>query len=147
MRKIVLIACLPLMLAFVQNDTIKLSWDFLKKHVIFTEKYNEDVDMLLLYPAFSEEIKKYGGKTVAIKGYMIESNVKQGLYILSRYPMAECYFCGGAGPESIIEVHLKHKSHRYLTDDVATVTGKFELNDTDVDHCNYIIKNAVVKLE
>lgn len=147
MRKIITYVCLPLLLAFGQNDALKLSWDFLKEQVVFTEKYNKKVDLLLLYPTFTDEVRKYDGKLVEIKGYMIESDVEGGIYVLSRYPMAECYFCGGAGPESVIEVQLKSKSKRYLTDQMATVKGVFRLNDDDVEHCNYILKNAEVTLE
>ena len=87
------------------------------------------------------------GKQAHIKGYMIESDASAGIYVLSRYPMAQCYFCGGAGPESIVEVQLKSKSKRYKTDQVATVSGIFKVNATDIEHCNYILKDATVTLE
>lgn len=147
MRKFIIFACFPLLFAFNQEETLKLSWTFLKKHVKFTERYNESVDLLLLYPTFTEEIKTFDKMDAELKGYMIESDVTKGLYVLSRYPMAQCYFCGGAGPESIVEVQLKNKSKRYFTDQLATVKGVFRLNDDDVEHCNYILKNAVVTLE
>ncbi|MGB0521734.1 MAG: DUF3299 domain-containing protein [Flammeovirgaceae bacterium] len=148
-RKILLGLCLPLLFAFTQNDSdsYPLTWDLLKKHVSFTEKYNKSVDLVLLYPTFSEEIKKMDGKKAHLKGYMIESDPAAGIYVLSRYPMAQCYFCGGAGPESIVEVQLKSKSKRYRTDQLATITGVFELNAVDIEHCNYMLKDAVVKLE
>ena len=143
-QKTILCISLPVLLAFGTTQTLKIDWHFLRKHVTFTEKYNESVDLLLLYPSFSETIKKHHGKTLSIKGYMIESEPSKGIYVLSRYPMAQCYFCGGAGPESIVEVQLKDKSKRYYTDQIATVTGTFKLNGDDIDHCNYILENATV---
>ncbi|MFT5915232.1 MAG: hypothetical protein ACJAWV_002536 [Flammeovirgaceae bacterium] len=144
MRKLGFYVFLPLLLAFNQGDSIKLEWDFLKKHVVFKEKYKKSVDMLLLYPTFTEEIKRLNGKKAEIKGYMIESDVSAGIYILSRYPMAECYFCGAAGPESIVEIQLINKQKRYRTDQVAVVSGTFHVNANDIEHCNYILKSAVV---
>jgi hypothetical protein len=126
-----------------QEKISKVSWDFLKKNVEFTERYNESVDMLLFYPTFTEKIKELDGRNLQIEGYMIESDVSAGIYILSRYPMAQCYFCGGAGPESIVEIQLKNKSKRYRTDQIVTMSGVFRVNPDDVEHCNYILKNAV----
>ena len=60
---------------------------------------------------------------------------------------SNCYFCGGAGPESIIEIQLKDKNKRYRTDEIATVTGIFQVNATDVEHCNFILKDAVAQRE
>lgn len=62
MRKIGFYAFLPLLLAFGQGDNVKLEWDFLGKQVTFKEKFNESVGMLLLYPTFTEEVKKLDGK-------------------------------------------------------------------------------------
>lgn len=75
---------------------------------------------------------------------MIESDISAGIYILSRYPMAQCYFCGAAGPKSIVEVQLINKKKRYRTDQVAVIAGSFRINANDIEHCNYILENAVV---
>ncbi|MNL80290.1 hypothetical protein D3C87_2071030 [compost metagenome] len=58
--------------------------------------------------------------------------------------MAACFFCGGAGPESIIELQFRKKKQRFRTDEVLTVRGKLALNANDVDHLNYILKDAEV---
>jgi len=147
MKKILCCVLLCFLFAFNPKEGIELDWEYLKEHVGFTEKYNKKVDMLLLYPTFSEEIKALNGKQAYIKGYIIESDPSSGIYVLSRYPMAQCYFCGGAGPDSIVEIQLKDKSKRYETDDIATISGTFYVNATDIEHCNYILKKAVVTLE
>lgn len=59
--------------------------------------------------------------------------------------MASCFFCGGAGPETIIEVIFKKKPP-FKTDQIVEITGILELNADDVDHCNYILKEATGKL-
>ena len=58
--------------------------------------------------------------------------------------MAACFFCGGAGPETIIEVYFKD-TPPFKTDQGIEITGVLELNADDVAHCNYIIRNAKSK--
>ena len=126
------------------NSGHKLDWKYLEDNVTFREKYSPVAETYLLYPTFKESVKKLNGKQAYLKGYIIESDPSIGLYVLSRYPMAQCYFCGGGSPASIVEVQLQKKSKRYKTDQVVTVSGYFYTNAKDIDHCNYILKQAVV---
>ena len=48
-------------------------------------------------------------------------------YALSAFPFSSCFFCGAAGPESVLELDLKHQQE-YLTDEVITFKGVLELN-------------------
>ena len=63
------------------------------------------------------------------------------MLILSKNPMAACYFCGGSGPESIIEIAFQ-KPPSFKTDEVIEVEGILKLNNEDVEHCNYILEKA-----
>ena len=65
--------------------------------------------------------------------------------ILSKYPMAECFFCGGAGPESVAVVYLKNSpTKRPKLDQIIKVRGILQLNATDVEEMTFIIQNAVI---
>ena len=55
--------------------------------------------------------------------------------------MASCFFCGAAGPETIVEVSFEEKPP-FKTDQIVTVTGILQLNANNVDHCNYILNEA-----
>lgn len=66
--------------------------------------------------------------------------------ILSKYPMAQCFFCGIAGPESVVEVTLKEKPPRLKPDQVITITGILKLNDSDVEHMNFLLVDVKVTL-
>ncbi|TAF66001.1 MAG: hypothetical protein EAZ55_07230 [Cytophagales bacterium] len=57
-------------------------------------------------PKFSAEILAFEGKYVTIKGYLIpmEESGRANYFVLSALPFNLCYFCGGAGPETLIEV-------------------------------------------
>jgi len=55
-----------------------------------------------------------------------------------------CFFCGGAGPESVAEVIFKDKTPRLKPDQLVTITGTLDLNDTDVMHMNFILREAQI---
>lgn len=124
-----------------QNSPKEIDWKFLSK-VDFVDKYFEEYEAWYLFPEFSEPIKKLDGKKVKIKGYVIPLDVEDNLYALSAYPFSSCFFCGGAGPESVMSLKFKAKPRHFDTDDVATFEGTLHLNTTDLDTFNYVLQNA-----
>lgn len=93
-------------------------------------------------PQFSVGVKALHSKTVTISGYVIPTDLHSAAsgLILSAYPVQSCFFCGGAGPESVIEVHPKKKQN-YLSRKL-TFRGTLLLNDTDPNQMIYQLKNA-----
>ena len=133
-----------LMLFFGQATCQKaLTWDILGD-VLFEEKYDEETELYWLIPQFGKEIKSYQNKKVNLKGYLIPIDIQSQLYVLSRYPYSSCFFCGGAGQESIVELNFKNKIGAQPVDLNATIQGKLILNDSDFDHFNYILEEAVI---
>ena len=127
---------------FLLTDSPTLiTWNDLKD-VRFSRKFIKEQDMHFLIPKFGETVKKLNGKTLRIKGYMIPVDAEDKVYVLSARPMASCFFCGGAGPETIIQLNLKTK-RKFKTDEVWIVEGKFRLNEADFDECNYILDECV----
>jgi hypothetical protein len=110
----------------------------------FVEKLNREYAMYFLYPAFPDELRAWEGKEVELSGFHIPIDVGTSkMVVLSKYPMVECFFCGGAGPESVAVVYLKEKPGRRLkTDEIVSVKGILELNEDDVDELNFIIRDA-----
>lgn len=123
----------------------QISWQILSD-VSFTEEYFPEEDTYFLTPTFGASIKKLQGKKVQITGYFLNIDPSSGLYLVSKNPMASCFFCGMAGPETIMEVRFNEKVN-FETDNIVTVTGIFNLNGDDITHCNYILKNATGKLK
>ncbi len=113
--------------------------------VEFKPTYNEKYGIEFLMPTFGNIIKGYEGKLINITGYFLDISGNGKIFLLSQNPMAACFFCGGAGPETIIEVNFLDKPP-YKTDQVVSISGVLELNEKDVDHCNYILKEATGKL-
>jgi hypothetical protein len=52
------------------------------------------------------------------------------------------FFCGGAGPESIAEVTFKTKPSKFEADQFIRVKGKLRLNESDLEHGNFLIVEA-----
>ena len=51
-----------------------------------------------------------------------------------------CFFCGGAGPETVMEVEALEPVE--YTAEQVTLTGKLTLNDSDINRLMYLIKDA-----
>lgn len=122
---------------------IKLTWETLKM-VTFTDKYYKESDAYYLFPSFSKEVKAMESKEVFITGYLIPVDASSDFYVLSARPFAECFFCGGAGPETVIELQFSKLPRKFKTDEKLTFNGKFKLNDNDVYHMNYILEGAQI---
>ena len=144
MRKLFFLAtllfCSSVLLAQNKAD----AWSLFAK-TKFEPKYYEDLGEYLFYPSFSEDLKKMQGKEITVQGYYVPFAPEDGTYIiLSKFPMSQCYFCGGGGPESIAEVNFADKRNKFQVDDLITVKGKLKLNAEDIDHVNFILTDAVL---
>lgn len=129
-------------MSFSAGAQIKLSWSLLSD-VKFEPKYFEKYDTEYLAPIFGEGPRAYEGKEVLISGFFIPLNEDEFFFVLSRYPYSACYFCGAAGPESIVELQLKLKKiRRFKLDEQLTFKGILRLNTSDVEHLNYILEDA-----
>jgi hypothetical protein len=109
----------------------------------FDAKYNEKAGEYFLMPAFPEELKALAGKDISLEGYFLPIDVEGDEYIiLSKFPYSQCFFCGGAGPESIAEIYFKDKREKFTADQFIRIKGKLKLNEGDIDHGNFIVEAA-----
>jgi hypothetical protein len=101
-----------------------------------------DVDV----PIFGKEVKELEGKTIEIRGYIIpvEGYKQQGYFVFSAYPYNLCYFCGGAGPETVMEVFTKKGTTVKYTAKPITIKGKLVLNSKDVNKLMYLMEDAIL---
>ncbi|MGB2423863.1 MAG: hypothetical protein ACPH97_03965, partial [Flavobacteriales bacterium] len=105
------------------GDLAELTWQVLSD-VEFKDVYLEELDAYYWMPKFGPQVIAAEGKDFFITGYMIPVDVDEDFYVLSRYPFANCFFCGGAGPESVIDLRFPGKSERaYQTDERLTFRG------------------------
>ena len=111
----------------------------------FEAKYNDKAGEYFLYPVFPVELKDLVGKEVTLEGYYMPINVEGDAYIiLSKFPYSQCFFCGGAGPESIAEVTFKIKQEKFEMDQFLRVKGKLKLNEGNIDHGNFLLEEALM---
>jgi len=130
-------ALVPLVAA-AQTD----SWALFAK-TKFEAKYNEKSAEYFLYPVFAPELKNLVGKEIDLEGYYLPIDISNDAYIiLSKFPYSQCFFCGGAGPESIAEVAFKVKQEKFQMDQYIRVKGKLKLNEGDIEHGNFILEEA-----
>ena len=131
---------------FTQVDGYnQIDWKILGR-VKFEERFNEQIKQAVAYPIFHPTVKALDQQLIQIKGYVIpfEETGNASIVILSAFPFSSCFFCGGAGPESVIDVQLKKSSTRFKRDAMTTFRGRLRLNDTDLDYLNYILDEAEV---
>jgi hypothetical protein len=142
MRKIIGFFVLFSLISFVADEPQKISWEILKD-VTFKKKWYEKESIFMLFPTFGPNVKKVENKTVLIKGYMVPVDPESNQYVLSAYPYSMCFFCGGAGPESVMGLKLK-KNRKFKTDEIHMFKGTLELNVNDIYELNYILTDAEV---
>lgn len=140
MNKLILVVLFAAFISPFAAAQEQLTWeDF--ADMTFEPEYNEKYDVHFLMPKFGERIKSYRGKQVSIRGYFLDITGGGEMFLVSQNPMASCFFCGAAGPESVVEVNFEERP-AFKTDQIITVTGVLELNRNDVSHCNYILNEA-----
>jgi hypothetical protein len=132
----VLLLCLGANYGFSQQESV---W---KELADVTYKIGEDEWGELYLPVFSDNIKKLEGTEVVADGYIIpfEGMFKPEHIIISALPLAECFFCGAGGPETVMEVMLKDPV-KYTSKRVK-VKGTLTLNDNDPEKLMYILQDA-----
>ncbi|MEZ4775466.1 MAG: DUF3299 domain-containing protein [Bacteroidia bacterium] len=123
----------------VLEEAVIISWQDLKD-VEFNEKFYEKEKEWMLFPTFGHSVQTLAGKTVEITGYVIP--LEPTRYALSANPFSACFFCGNAGPESVIELELASYDQMYYTDEFRTFRGEFSLNTTNLDKMNYVLTGA-----
>ena len=134
-----LLACMTVVFLSIQVNAQTSVWKDLSE---VTYKIGQDEWGELYLPVFGPKIKDMEGKEVEADGYIIpfEGMFKPEHIILSSLPLAECFFCGSGGPETVMEVMLS-KPVTYTSKRVK-VKGKLTLNDKDPEKLMYILTDA-----
>jgi hypothetical protein len=130
--------------SFAQQQTVTDNvWKTLGK-LSFKKEYDEVMGFKIDKPVFSEAVKALGGKQVTLKGYIIPTDGYKSHkeFIFSAFPYSSCFFCGGAGPETVMEV--ESVSGIKFTADQVTIRGTLVLNDKDINRLMYKLTGAVL---
>jgi len=118
-----------------------LDWTDLSKEISWQLPSPETIFPEFQKATFSPKIKALEGQQVTIMGYFLVLDGKQSVYLLSKNPMASCFFCGNGGAETIVELHFTKKPS-FEMDDFLSVEGTLRLNENDPNSSYYRIENA-----
>ncbi|MBL4587635.1 MAG: hypothetical protein JKX84_11365 [Flavobacteriales bacterium] len=107
-----------------------VNWETFAKvtfHRKFSEQFGFEVNEKP--PEFAFEVLAHNGKRIRVKGYVIPVDVELGMYLVSANPFANCFFCGNAGPETVVELFPSEKLPRFTTDQIVTFEGILQVNE------------------
>lgn len=133
-----------------EDRKVQEGWDNwqLLAQVEYNEQYVEDVGGNILFPNFPASIQKMDGEVILLSGYVIpleETGSDQNYFMFSSRPYNSCYFCGGAGPESVAEVYASEQVP--YTEEPVTIRGRLHLNEKDYNHLMYQLKEATIVVD
>lgn len=121
------------------SDT--LTWKLLAQ-IKYLKKPSKDYPEGVMFPVINPTLKTKNKKPITMSGFIIPIDNKN--YALSKNVFASCFFCGQAGPETIMGIKFKSPNMKLKTDQYVTLQGNFRYNDADVDDWIYHIDNAVI---
>lgn len=92
---------------------------------------------------FSDEVKSLDGQDIIIKGFLLPAIHTENMYVLSKHPYSNCFFCNKAGVESIMELQLNNPPKlKTKVDQIVMVKGTLQLSEADPEHLPYTLVNA-----
>jgi len=118
----------------------EVTWKLLGQ-IDFVKKKNPHYGEVM-YPMINGTLKALQGKKIKATGFIVPIDSKS--YALSKNVFAQCFFCGNAGPETIMGIKFKGATPRLKTDTYVTMEGTFRYNADDIDDWIYHIENAVI---
>jgi hypothetical protein len=126
--------------AFIATPIDSLNWKLLGM-IKFIKKADKEYGEVM-YPQVSPLLKQKAKKQIAISGFIIP--IDNETFALSKNVFASCFFCGQAGPETIMGIKFKGETPKLKTDQYVTLVGTFRINENDVEDWIYHIDNAVI---
>ena len=116
----------------------KIEWSDLAD-IEFSTRYHPEEDLYYKRPTFGDKVKSFEGEEVYISGYIMP--IEEGLYVLSKSTYASCFFCGLAGPETVIELEMLYPQD-FEMDDKVTIRGYMKLNYDNPYQLQYVLQEA-----
>ena len=122
------------------SDAAKI-WKTLAR-ITFRKEYDKVMGFKVDKPVFSKDVIALENKVIEIRGYIIpvEGYKSHKEFVFSAYPYNMCFFCGGAGPESVMEVSSKEPI-KYSAEAI-TLRGTLHTNSDDINRLIYSLEDA-----
>ena len=146
MMRFLLFICITIVSGFtLQAQNKEDIWKQLSK-VTYKKEYDALMGFKVDRPIFGASVKALENKEVEIRGYIIptEGYKSHKEFVFSAYPYSMCFFCGGAGPETVMEVEAV-EGIKYTVEPV-TLKGILKLNDKDINRLMFkLVKAQIIK--
>lgn len=108
--------------------------------------YVEEAEAHYRLPVFTPELQALKGEEVSLAGFFLPYSKVDSIIIISRFPIASCFYCGQAGVESVAMVEMVDSPAKpYKTDQRLVVKGKLALNNSDVNKLAFVLTGATVE--
>ena len=141
LRKIVLGLVFSLFL--ISGNAQDQAWKTLSK-ITFVKEYDDFLGFKIDKPIFSDKVKDLEGTEITIRGFIIpvEGYKSHTEFVFSAFPYNMCFFCGGAGPETVMEVAASEPVE--YTAEPVTLRGILRLNADDINRLMYLLEETVL---
>ncbi len=118
-------------------------WKTLGK-ITFKKQYDELLGFKVDIPVFSDVVKNLDGKEIEVRGYIIptEGYKSHKEFVFSAFPYNMCFFCGGAGPETVMEIVAAEPIK--FTAEAVTLKGILHTNNEDINRLIYSMTDVVL---
>lgn len=125
---------------FAQKDI----WNTLAK-VSYKQQYDDLMGFEVDIPVFGEDIMALEGSVIEVEGYVIpvEGYDMQENFVFSAFPYNMCFFCGNAGPETVMEAYVKKEQIKYTSKPIK-IKGILSLNAGDINSLMYILNEVEI---
>ncbi len=126
-----------------RGDAWVVPWSILTK-VRFENGFNDKLGIEVNIPIFNDTLRALAGQKVIVEGYFIpvDETGDASIVILSAFPYANCFFCGNAGVETIIDVLGTKDLPKLKLDSRINFKGTLRLNSDDFNYLIYILDDA-----
>ncbi len=143
--KLISITIFSLLICISEEISLE-GWELLSD-VEVQRVYDDFLEQEVEKPKFSEALLGRDKTEIELLGFVIPLNdgESSNYFVLSRFPYQSCFFCGNAGPETVVEVYSNEDLS--LKDQQVRVKGTLYLNANDPLHLYYIMKDCSVELE
>ncbi|MCC6815215.1 MAG: hypothetical protein IT267_02250 [Saprospiraceae bacterium] len=117
------------------------TWSKLVK-VSYKKSFDEILGIPVDKPIFSKDVKNLEGKKIILKGYIIPTDGYKSHkeFIFSAFPYSSCFFCGKAGPETVVEVEAI-EAIQYTSEPIE-IEGILKLNSEDINRLMYQLSHT-----
>ncbi len=146
--KNVIVNRLIILMTLIFLDTVSVLAQYSIWPILSGVKYKKVSDPLLGYevdyPVFNDEIKSIEGRRVKVRGFIVPTNGYKSSreFVLSALPVKSCYFCGGAGPDTVIEIRARQDIP--VTSERVELEGRFRLNSADLNRLMFQLEDAIL---